>query len=209
MTVMAWSAMAAPAPSSPKRRSAAAVDASQDIDWRRGVSVAQIRLSDEEFAMVARKRPKIWVVVADGARARFFMPRDDARGLVAAAAADMVSPESRRPARALKSDRPGRSHSSSRSGVRHALEPPHDYHKLEKRRFSAALAQTLDGACDRKAFDSLVLVAPRRSLGELRLLMSGRVRRQIVKEVARDLTNETPASLWRHLAPAVRTALLG
>lgn len=159
--------------------------------------------------MVAQKRPKIWVVVADGARARFFTPSDDSRKLVPAAAADMVSPDSRRPARALKSDKPGRSYSSSRSGVRHALEPPHDYHKLEKHRFSAALAEVLDGACDRKAFDSLVLVAPRRSLGELRLLMSGRVRRQVVKEVAKDLTNETPASLWRHLAPTVRTALLG
>ena len=88
---------------------------------------------------------------------------------------DMVAPQSRLRSRDLKSDKPGRSYSSSRSGVRHALEPPHDYHKLEKHRFMATLATTLDTACSRREFDDLVLVAPRRSLGELRGLLSKRV----------------------------------
>jgi protein required for attachment to host cells len=147
------------------------------------------------------KRIRTWIVVADGARARFFMASEDGDSLVPARAADMVAPLSRRPARDLKSDKPGRSYSSSRSGVRHAFEPPHDYHKIEKHRFAAALAKALDEASASKAFDQLVLVAPHRSLGELRTLLSARVKSQISQEIPKDLTNQTAARLWTQLQP--------
>ena len=77
--------------------------------------------------------------------------------------------------------------------MRHAFEPPHDYHKLEKHRFMATLAEALDDACGRRAFDDLILVAPRRSLGELRGLLSKRVQGSVRQEVAKDLTNEPPS----------------
>ena len=156
-----------------------------------------------------QRNKKTTIVVADGARARFFTPSDDAKALRSSGTADMVWPASRARSRDLKSDKPGRSFAGAGASRRGGLEPPHDFHKIEKHRFTLELAHALNAAFERREFDQLVVVAPRRSLGELRLLMSGRVRRQIVKEVARDLTNETPASLWRHLAPAVRTALLG
>ena len=94
---------------------------------------------------------------------------------------------------------PGRTFSASRNGVRHAFEPPHDYHKLEKHRFMATLADALDDACGRRAFDDLILVAPRRSLGELRGLLSKRVQGSVRQEVAKDLTNEPPSLLRRRL----------
>jgi protein required for attachment to host cells len=112
-----------------------------------------------------------------------------------------VSPQSRQHSRDLKSDKPGRGFSSSRSGVRHAFEPPHDYHKLEKHRFMATLATALDPACSRREFDDLVLVAPRRSLGELRGLLSKRVQARVREEVAKDLTNEPVGRLQRRLGP--------
>ncbi len=152
------------------------------------------------------KRLRTWIVVADGARARFFTASEDGDRLVPARAADMVAPLSRRPARDLKSDKPGRSYSSSRSGVRHAFEPPHDYHKIEKHRFAAALAEALDEASGSRAFDRLVLVAPDRSLGELHSLLSARVKRQISQEIAKDLTNQTPARLWARLQPLMNRA---
>lgn len=153
---------------------------------------------------MARKRIRTWIVVADGARARFFTADDDSGKLVPARTADMVAPLNRRPARDLKSDKPGRSYSSSRGGVRHAFEPPHDYRKIEKHRFSAAVAKILREASESKVFDRLVLVAPRRSLGELRRLLSNGVKKQIDQEIAKDLTNETAARLWRHLQPLMR-----
>jgi len=150
--------------------------------------------------MIMAKRPtKTWIVVADGARARFFSPDREEAKLVPTGPADLVAPASRQRPRELKSDRPGRSFSASRSGVRHAFEPPHDYHKLEKHRFMATLAEALDDACDRRAFDDLILVAPRRSLGELRGLLSKRVQGSVRQEVAKDLTNEPPSRLRRRL----------
>ncbi len=153
---------------------------------------------------MVRKRTRTWIVVADGARARFFAASDDGSKLLPARAADMVAPLNRLPARELKSDKPGRSYSSSRSGVRHAFEPPHDYHKIEKHRFSAAVAEALHEASEGKAFDRLVLVAPRRSLGELRRLLSDRVKKQVDQEIAKDFTNETVARLWSRLQPLMR-----
>jgi protein required for attachment to host cells len=150
---------------------------------------------------MAKRPAKTWIVVADGARARFFSPDKESAKLVPTGLADLVAPASRQRPRDLKSDRPGRSFSASRSGVRHAFEPPHDYHKLEKRRFMATLAETLDDACARRAFDDLILVAPRRSLGELRSLLSKRVQGSVRQEVAKDLTNEPPSRLRRRLGP--------
>jgi protein required for attachment to host cells len=45
-----------------------------------------------------------------------------------------------------------------------------------------------------------VLVAPRRSLGELRTLLSARVRKAVSHEVAKDLTASTPTALRKALA---------
>ncbi|MFO1162605.1 MAG: host attachment protein [Reyranellaceae bacterium] len=148
---------------------------------------------------MAKRPTKTWIVVADGARARFFSPDREAAKLVPTGPADLVAPASRLRSRDLKSDKPGRSFSASRSGVRHAFEPPHDYHKLEKHRFMATLAGELDDACARRAFDDLILVAPRRSLGELRGLLSKKVQERVRQEVAKDLTNEPPSRLRRRL----------
>ena len=147
-----------------------------------------------------------WIVVADGARGRFFRPNEEAKRLESIGLPDLVAPQSRERPRDLKSDKPGRSYSSSRSGVRHAFEPPHDYHKLEKHRFMATLAALLDEACTRREFDELVLVAPRRSLGELRGLLSKRVQGRVRLEVPKDLTNDPPSRLWRRLGAIVRPA---
>lgn len=148
------------------------------------------------------KRPlKTWVVVADSSRARFFRPDLEAAKLAPAGLADLVAPQSRQRPRDLKSDKPGRSFSSSRGGMRHAFEPPHDYHKLEKHRFMTVLATALDEAYGRRDFDDLILVLPRRSLGELRGMLSKGVQGRIREEIAKDLAAEPASRLWRRLGP--------
>jgi protein required for attachment to host cells len=148
------------------------------------------------------------IVVADGARARFFEARHDTHTLVPASQADMVAPESRLQNQEIVSDRPGRGFSSAASSIRHGFEPPHDYHKLEKHNFTAALAQTLEDARNRGEFDCLVLVAPRRSLGELHALLSPQVKRMVSHEIAKDLTTSTPTSLWRALEKVLPAPVL-
>jgi protein required for attachment to host cells len=53
-------------------------------------------------------------------------------------------------------------------------------------------------------FDELILVAPRRSLGELRTLLSEGVLARVRREVAKELTKVTRADLYRQLAPDLK-----
>lgn len=153
-------------------------------------------------------RKRTLIVVADSARARFLEPCEDGRKLVPASQLDLISPASRRPSRALVTDKPGRGFRSAGSRVRHAYEQPHDLHKLEKHKFIESLARALDDICARREFDRLVLVLPSRSLGELRRLLSARVRRMISHEVPKDLTASTPTSLKRALAAVLPTPVV-
>lgn len=153
------------------------------------------------------KVPTTWIVVADGARARFFTPHESGRKFTATGPDNLVAPQSRQRPRSLGTDRPGRGHASARSASRHAFEPPHDSHKLEKHRFMAVLAEALDRACADKAFDALVLVLPRRSLGELRPMLSRRVAGRVRLEVAKDLSPLTKTALWAALAPKLKSVV--
>jgi protein required for attachment to host cells len=147
------------------------------------------------------KVKRIWFVVADSARAQILALNPNGKGLVDVDGVDFAAPEVHIPARDLKSDRPGRSFGSSRSGTRHAIEPHHDYHKLEKHKFIVHLAEALEKAHTARKFDSLVLVAPRRSLGELRISLCDPVRASVEHELAKDLTKHSADSLWLQLAP--------
>jgi protein required for attachment to host cells len=145
------------------------------------------------------RRHRTLIVVADGAKARFLKESEDHRKLVPAEEADMLAPSARQPDRELVTDKPGRGFSTARDGRRGAFEPAHDFHKLEKHNFTARLADHLDEVCTAKAFDRLVLVAPKRSLGELRTLLSPRVKRAVSHEIAKDLTASSPTALHKAL----------
>lgn len=150
-----------------------------------------------------KKIREVWVVVADGAKARFYATNEDISALEAAGPAIAVSAVAKLRSRELKSDRPGRSASSSRTGLRHAIEPKHDHHKMEKHRFTQAVSKHLEAALSRRAFDDLVIVAPRRSLGELRALLPDRVKARVRAEMAKDLTRQPAHKVWEQLAATV------
>jgi len=152
--------------------------------------------------MKARRRRTL-IVVADGARARFLRESEDHKKLVPADDADMLAPTARRPDRDLVTDKPGRGFSPARDGRRGGFEPAHDPHKLEKHNFTARLAAHLDKACSARQFDRVVLVAPKRSLGELRMLLSARVKKAVSHEVAKDLTASSPTALRKALVDAL------
>ncbi len=79
---------------------------------------------------------------------------------------------------------------------------------MQKHDFTARLAAVLDKACGEGQFDRLVLVAPPRSLGELRSLLSARVKKAVSHEVGKDLTNATPTELREVLADMLPRAAL-
>lgn len=139
----------------------------------------------------------MWVVVADGARARVLQGDPRVGGL------ELVMPElvgrGREKGADLLADRPGRSIDSSHVGDRHAMEPSTDPKEVEKQRFAREIAAILESASNEGRFARLMLVAPPKMLGELRDLLPEKVKDKLVKEVDKDLTwvsvHELPAHL--------------
>ena len=149
-----------------------------------------------EAPRMDNKFKKTLIVVADSARARFFEPGKGK--LIPASRSEMVSAMARKPSGQIVSDKPGRSFRAPTRGFnRHALEPAHDPQKVEKHKFTAELADALDHAVE--SYDRLIVVAPKRSLGELRGLMSKRVQQTVAHEVPKDLTTSTPQAVWKTL----------
>ena len=144
------------------------------------------------------KGPETWVLVADAARARllradrterrFHLIREEAHAASRAKAGELMA------------DRQGRSFESSHSGSRHALEPDTDPKLVEKRRFSAELADELDAAAAADRFDRLVLVAEPRMLGLLRQELPERVADRLELEIAKDLAGLEGPALDEQLA---------
>ncbi len=122
------------------------------------------------------KKVRTWIVATDAAHAQLFIYDDPAGELRPAALGGLPAPEDRLQSHTDKSDRPGRSFGSSGDGLRHALESHSDYRKLEKHKFAVAVADAINRASLAKEFDRLILVAPPRSLGELRQHLSDQVR---------------------------------
>lgn len=149
------------------------------------------------------KTRKTWILIADGARARVVRYEGPVEGLVPALDKDFVSVHSA--TRELGSDKPGRGQGGA-SGSRQVFEDRVDWHTYEKHLFAVALAGELEHAQDRGAFDDLVLIAPPKALGELRMALSKKVKDCVSAELDKDLTHVPVHELKDHLKDVVRFA---
>lgn len=140
------------------------------------------------------RRQRIWVLVADGARARVL--RDVlSEGTKPGEHDDLVFQAERRQLRDIMADKPGRSFASvgtRRSAMEYHSEPVRE----EDRAFAATLADTLHSHHLAKDFDQLVVVAAPQMLGDLRQAFPESLRKVIAAEIAKDLTR-LPASELR------------
>lgn len=75
-----------------------------------------------------------------------------------------------------------------------------DFHQLEEDRFAAEAAELLNDRARRNEFESLIVVAPPRTLGELRKHYHEEVAKRITAEIDKDLTG--------HTVPQIEEALL-
>lgn len=139
-----------------------------------------------------------WIVIADGMHARIL--RQDAPGgnLVPALAEEIIDPAVHGFARDLKSDHPGRAFDTG-SGARHAMEPRHDPHVQQKQHFAKRVAELINAAAGRNEFAKLILVAPPKTLGELRADLNEHARKRVTGELDRDLVRTPMTELQRHL----------
>lgn len=142
------------------------------------------------------KKKVTWILVADGARARVLANEGVGKGLQPIA--DEMTHELP-PTRELGTERPGRSGGQRGTGIRHAIQPHVDWHRFEKEKFSKEVAALLDAAAERNAFDRLVLVAPPRTLGDLRAALGAKSRSRIHAEIDKDLTQVAVQDLPGHL----------
>ncbi len=139
---------------------------------------------------------RTWIVVADGARARFLVNEGPGRGLSEALPEKTGAPL--RPTREYGTDRPGRVFESA-DGARHAMEPRVDWHRFEKQRFARSVARVIDRGANDRSFDRLILIAPPKTLGDLRAVLGHASRDAVHGELAKDLTKVSIHDLPAHL----------
>ncbi|MDB5683450.1 MAG: hypothetical protein JWM38_439 [Sphingomonas bacterium] len=77
-----------------------------------------------------------------------------------------------------------------------------DYHQLEEDRFAAEMADMLKKRAMNGDFESLIVVAPPRTLGELRKHYHKEVTDRLSAELGKDLTNHPLPEIERLLAAA-------
>lgn len=138
------------------------------------------------------------VLVADGRKMLFLRNTGDAANpeLVVETAREQDNPSNSEQA----TDRAGRTQSNVASG-RSGYEET-DFHQLEEDRFAADAADLLKRRALTNDFDSLVIVAPPKTLGELRKHYHVTVSDRLKGEIDKDLTGHTIPDITKALQAA-------
>lgn len=138
---------------------------------------------------------RLWVVVADQSRARFFTVSDPRGPLLSVG--EIEHPEAREKEQALTSDRPGRAFDSAGAG-RHAMGTSVEPGKTETIRFARQVADHVQAAHNEGRCDRVLLVAGSPMLGMLRENFRG-VSGLGVSEIEKNLGQFDAAGVRSHL----------
>ncbi len=98
---------------------------------------------------------------------------------------------------AMGTDRPGRVFASV--GPRSGSAEPTDWHQLAEDRFAHEIIAGLVKLAEREKLKKLVIVAPARTLAELRRAMPDDFTKLIAAEIVKDLTKHSIPSIAQHL----------
>lgn len=143
------------------------------------------------------KKVTTWIVVTDGAKGQIVVNKGP--GVHLSPLAEFASDAARQRGQDLASDREGRSFDRNAEG-RHAMEPRANPQQIEKDKFVRSVADQIRDGNKSGAFDQIVLIASPNVLGRLRKLLSDDLSREIVGEIAKDLTNLNIRDLADHMA---------
>ncbi|MBC2778158.1 host attachment family protein [Parasphingopyxis marina] len=138
------------------------------------------------------------ILVADGRKMLFFRNEGDADYL-------QLELETKRtqdnpPNREHKTDSAGRNFSSA--GPRRSKMQETDFHQLEEDRFAAETADLLYKRAHAGEIEKLLIVAPPRTLGELRRHYHREVEERLVGEIDKDLTGHSVADIEKAILNA-------
>lgn len=128
-----------------------------------------------------------FVVVADGRKMLFFRNDGDAQNPNLVVERKRV--QDNRDNIDQRTDAPGRSFSSVGAG-RSAYEET-DFHQLEEDRFAAETADLLKKRALNNDFEKLIIVAPPKTLGELRKHYHKEVESRLIGEIDKTLTGHS------------------
>ncbi|WP_116092051.1 host attachment family protein [Sphingomonas crusticola] len=125
-----------------------------------------------------------YVLVADGAKMLFFRNEGDADNIsLTVVAAEQQADQADRD---IKTDMAGQKPAGSGAGGSTAGEA--DFHQQAEDRFAAEAAERINRAALANQFEKLIIVAPPKTLGELRKHYHKQVEGKIAAEIAKDLT---------------------
>ena len=136
------------------------------------------------------------VMVGDGRRALFLRNTGTPRHveLLTEQVMEIDNP----PTHEQGSDRPGRVHEAALSGRRSALEPT-DWHDIEEHRFARKVAAAMEQMVRAGWAKALIVVAPPKTLAELRNAFHPDVKAYIVAEINKDLTRHPLGEIEKQL----------
>ena len=136
------------------------------------------------------------VFVGDGCKALVLLNEGD--GLRPRLKVQQAFEDENPPTHEQGSDKPGRALHGTEPN-RSAMEQT-DWHDIKKHRFARTVASALDRLLRELQTKRLVIVAPPRTLADLRRSFSPTVQKSIVAELAKDLTGLSVSDISQYLA---------
>ncbi|RUT35103.1 host attachment protein [Arsenicitalea aurantiaca] len=141
------------------------------------------------------KKTVTWFLIADGAQARVLENTGPGKGLRQVGGLDFgIEPLQ---GRDIVTDRPGR-RADTGPGQRSAMEPRTDPVEQRETAFVKSMADMIEQKRAEGAFDRLVIAAAPTALGVIRPHLSDGVRKTLLAEVPKDLTNIPTDKLGTH-----------
>lgn len=141
---------------------------------------------------------KSFIVVADGRKMLFFRNEGDADypNLEVVRVREQDNP----PTDEQGSDAPGSAFASV--GASRSSYEQTDFHQLEEDRFASETADLLKKRAFNNDFEKLLIVAPPRTLGELRKHYHKEVEQRLIGEIPKDLTGHPVEEIAKIIAAA-------
>ena len=137
------------------------------------------------------------VFVGDGRKALFLRNHGDAK--FPNLRTEKVFEEENPSTHEQGSDRPGRLGKVALAGRRSAVEPT-DWHDIEEHRFARKVAAAMEQMVRATKAKALIVVAPPKTLAELRNAFHPDVKACIIAEISKDLTKHPLDEIEKHLA---------
>jgi len=137
-----------------------------------------------------------FVLVADGQKMLFFRNEGDNEYLNLAV--ETKNEQENPYDRDQKTDAQGQASNSGGPGGPSMAET--DYHQQAEDRFAAEAAEMLKDRALKNNFESLIVVAPPKTLGELRKHYHKEVEKRLIGEIAKDLTGHPVPDIERIIA---------